>query len=256
MTPIRGLLLDIDGVLQVGGKPVPGSSRTLDTLHARKIPFRCLSNTTRKCRAAIAATLRDMGLFVPESHIVTPAVAAASLLAERGQKRCLLLTTGDAARDFKAEGIIDTHDNPDAVVIGDAGDAFTYASMNRAFRAVLDGAAFIALEKDRYWMDSDGLSLSAGPFVRGIEYAAGREAELVGKPSPAFFARALETLGTAPEETLMVGDDVVTDIGGAQRAGMRGFLVRTGKFREDQAIAAVPAPDRIIESIAALPDFL
>jgi HAD superfamily hydrolase (TIGR01458 family) len=256
MTPIRGILLDIDGVLHVGGNPVRGASGTLDTLHIRRIPFRCLSNTTRKCRAAIAATLRDMGLSVPERHIVTPAAAAAALLAERGQKRCLLLTTGDVFRDFLAEGIIDTRDNPDAVVIGDAGDAFTYASMNRAFRTVLDGAAFIALEKDRYWMDSDGLSLSAGPFVRGIEYATGCQAELVGKPSPAFFARALDTLGTAPEETLMVGDDVVTDIGGAHRAGMRAFLVRTGKFREDQAVTAVPAPDRIIESIAALPDFL
>ena len=256
MTPIRGILLDIDGVLHVGGKIVPGASETLATLSERGIPFRCLSNTTRKCRATIATTLRDMGLFVPENHIVTPAAAAAALLAERGQKRCLLLTTGDTFRDFSAEGIIDTRDEPDAVVIGDAGDVFTYASMNRAFRAVLDGAAFIALEKDRYWMDSDGLSLSAGPFVRGIEFAAGREAELVGKPSAAFFARALDTLGTAPDETLMVGDDVVTDIGGAHRAGMRGFLVRTGKFREEQAVAAVPAPGRIIESIASLPDFL
>ena len=138
------------------------------------------------------------------------------------------------------------------VVVGDAGDRWTYGSMNRAFRLLVGGARLLALERDRYWRDADGLALSAGPFVAGLEYAAGVTAEVVGKPSPAFFRLALADLGVPADRAVMVGDDVATDIGGARAAGLAAFLVRTGKFRAEALAAAPVAPDRVLDSIADL----
>jgi len=123
-------------------------------------------------------------------------------------------------------------------------------------RLLLDGALLIALEKDRVWMAEDGLSLSAGPFVAALEYATGREAHLVGKPSPDFFGLALQALGIPAGEVAMVGDDIRTDIGGARRAGMAGILVRTGKYRDDTARASGITPDAVIGSVADLPGLL
>lgn len=248
------VLLDIDGVLSVGGRPVGGAREAVEYLRDAGIPFRCLSNTTRRSQRAIADRLGAMGFAIPEADIFTPAVAASALLARRSLTRCTLLVWDDVLRDFEAAGIGPAYGEADAVVVGDAGDNFTYDAMNRAFRQLIEGAVFIALEKDRYWLDGDALSLSAGPFVKGLEYATGREAELVGKPSRSFFEAALASLGVPPGRTLMVGDDILTDVGGAQRAGIRGALVQTGKYREDLVANAGVVPDRILASIASLPD--
>jgi len=251
-----GVLLDIDGVISEGGRPVAGAGDALAFLRDERIPFRCISNTTRQPRRAIADRLDAMGLAIPGADIFTPAVAAAALLAGRSLTHCMLLVADDTVQDFEAAGIECAAGAVDAVVVGDAGERMRYRAMNEAFRSILDGAPLIALEKDRHWRDADGLSLSAGPFVAALEYATGTTAELVGKPSPAFFARALEALGTAPEKTLMVGDDIRTDIAGAQRCGIRAVLVKTGKYRGDTVRNAGVAPYAIINSIAALPGLL
>jgi HAD superfamily hydrolase (TIGR01458 family) len=252
----EGVLLDIEGVLSVGNRPLGGAGEALAFLRDQNIPFRCISNTTRRSRRSIAGRLGAMGLAIPEAYIFTPAVAAAALLADRSLTRCMLLVWDDAVQDFEAGGIEPATGPVDAVVVGDAGERMTYAAMNRAFRCILDGAPLIALEKDRYWKDTDGLSLSAGPFVAALEYATGADAELVGKPSPAFVARALEALGTGAERTLMVGDDIHTDIAGAQAAGIRGVLVRTGKYQKDLVRDAGVTPYAIIDSIADLPGLI
>ena len=247
---VRGVLLDIDGVLHVGGTPVEGAAETVSQLKEEGIPFRCISNTTRSCRATIAARLRAMGIRVPEEHIFTPARAASRLLEDAGSSHCLMLVAEDVMADLPG-GLESGEEEADAVVIGDAGDAFSYASLNRAFRMILGGAEMIALEKDRYWMAADGLSLSAGPFVAGLEYATGRIATLVGKPSPHFFSTVLADMCLAPDEVLMVGDDLSTDIRGAQEAGMRAALVRTGKYRAGYKDPAI-TPDFTIDSVADL----
>ncbi len=140
----------------------------------------------------------------------------------------------------------------DYVIIGDAGDKLTYASLNRAFRHLNRGAELIALEKDRYWMAPDGLSLSAGPFIEALEFATGKTAVVMGKPSLTFFELALNDMGLRAQETAMIGDDIITDIGGAQCAGMKGILVRTGKFSEENLSQVEIAPEYIINSIADL----
>jgi HAD superfamily hydrolase (TIGR01458 family) len=196
-----------------------------------------------------------MEFAIDEGEILTPAAAAASLLRSEG-KTAFLVTTTDARDDFRDAGVIVTEEHPGAVVVGDAGDLFTYGLLNRAMRMVLSGAQLMALEKDRTWMGTDGLMLSAGPFVAALEYATGKEAICVGKPSPGFFAAALGGLGVPASEAAMVGDDIETDIGGAQRCGIRGILVRTGKFREDTLSSSPTVPDLVIDSVADLPDLL
>jgi HAD superfamily hydrolase (TIGR01458 family) len=252
MHDIEAVLLDIEGVLATGEHTIPGAAEALASLRDAGILFRCISNTTRQSRKSIADRLTAMGLAIPKKHIFTPSVAAGALLTGRSLFRCMLLVWDDVVQDFETAGIEPAIENVDAVVVGDAGDRMTYEAMNRAFRCILGGAPLIALEKDRYWKDTGGLSLSAGPFVAALEYATGTAAELVGKPSPAFFARALDALGTDPERTLMVGDDIHTDIAGAQRFGIRGVLVRTGKFREDLVKNSGVDPYAIIDSIADL----
>jgi HAD superfamily hydrolase (TIGR01458 family) len=110
--------------------------------------------------------------------------------------------------------------------------------------------------KNRWWQTSSGPLLDAGAFVAGLEYAAQAEAEVVGKPTAAYFESALAELDASPGEAVMVGDDVEADIGGAKRVGLRGVLVRTGKFRPAALREADPQPDGVIDSIADLPGYL
>jgi HAD superfamily hydrolase (TIGR01458 family) len=252
MMAIRGFLLDLDGVLHVGDRPVPGAREALLHLREHDIPLRFLSNSTRRSRASVAARLKNMGFDLEEGEILTPAVAAASLLRREG-KTAFLFTTDDARCDLNEAGVVLTDDHPDAVVVGDVGDSFTYGLLNRAMRMVLAGASLIALEKDRTWMGTDGPMLSAGPFVAALEYATGKEAVCIGKPTPGFFAAALEGLRIPASETALVGDDIETDIGGAQRCGIQGILVRTGKFREETLATSGVCPDLVIDSFADLP---
>ena len=170
-------------------------------------------------------------------------------MQETGKHRAYLLTTGDGDRDFAGTCTDDGSTAVDYVIVGDAGDRVTYASMNHAFRCLMEGADLIALEKDRYWMDKDGLSLSAGPFAAALESATGKTATIVGKPAKAFFDLALRDMGLDARGVVMIGDDILTDIGGAQGAGMRGVLVRTGKFREDTLENAQVKPAAIINSL-------
>ncbi|WP_292730305.1 TIGR01458 family HAD-type hydrolase [Methanoculleus sp.] len=253
---VGAVLIDIDGVLYVGDRPVAGAERALRELDRRGIPYRFVSNTTRRSRRSVARRLEELGYSIPETRIITAPVAAAAHLREGGRTRCFLLTTPDARTDFEEAGIAAVEEGADAVVVADAAEGLTYASMNRAFRLLMDGADLIALEKDRYWMGSDGLMLSAGPFVAALEYAAGKEAEVIGKPSGTFFLRALREIGINPDKAAMVGDDIVTDIGGARACGMKGILVRTGKYREETVRRSGIAPDLIIDSLADLPDYL
>jgi HAD superfamily hydrolase (TIGR01458 family) len=248
----EGLLIDLDGVLYVGNQPVRGAREAIGTLIERGYPFRCISNTTRKCRKTIAGQLSSMGFAIPEELIFTPPRAAIAYMRAAGKDRFHLLTTGDVDRDFTDAGTMNPPGPADFVIVGDAGDALTYNSLNAAFRQIMDGAGLIALERDRYWMAHDGLALSAGPFVAALEYATGVQAVVVGKPSRSFFDLALADMGLRPDQVAMIGDDISTDIAGAQAAGMRGILVRTGKFRQESLMNSGVRPDRIIDSVAHL----
>jgi HAD superfamily hydrolase (TIGR01458 family) len=183
---------------------------------------------------------------------VTPAALARRRCAERGHTRVALIMNEDVKRDF--EGLEEADEGVDAVIMGDLGEAFGFAILNRAFRLVMDGAELIALQKNRFWLTADGLSLDAGPFVDAIEYATGKNAYVVGKPSSGFFEMVLADVGA--DSVAMVGDDVETDVGGAMSAGLIGILVRTGKYREGFVRRSGIEPTATVDSIADVPKLL
>jgi len=256
VTELKGFLIDLDGVLYVGDRAISGAKTAIEFLKDQKYEFRFVSNTTRKCRATISRRLSAMGIDIPKKCIFTPPLAAIAYMKNTGKERYYLLTTGDVEEDFNPSCRCVHPAKPDFVVIGDAGDNITYDTLNTAFRFLMEGADLIALEKDRYWMASDGLSLSAGPLVSALEFASGKTAAVMGKPSPAFYSLALQDMGLSPDQVAMIGDDIITDIGGAKKAGMSGILVRTGKYRQDAVDSAAIKPDYIIDSIADIKEIL
>lgn len=226
MPTLRAVLLDLGGVFYEGDRPIPGGTEALARLRESGLPLRFVTNTTRQSRAALLRELAGRGLAIAQDELFTPATAARHLLIARGL-RPLLLIHPDLAPDFTG---LDTAE-PNAVVVGDAGEHFRYATLNQAFRLVHGGAPLFALGRNRYFQEADGLSLDAGPFVAALEYAAGQTAELLGKPAPAIFRAALASTGCAPADAVMIGDDVDSDVNGAIDAGLRGILVNTGKYR-------------------------
>jgi HAD superfamily hydrolase (TIGR01458 family) len=251
---IEGLLLDLSGVLYVQDEAVSGAAEALRRLRDRGIPVRLVTNTTMRPRRSILERLERLGLEADPSELLTPATLAARRCAEAGYESVLLVVLDDLREDL--EGLEEKRDSVDAVIVGDLGDRWDYEVLNRAFRRLMDGADLIALQKNRYWETSEGLSLDAGPFVSALEYATGREAEVVGKPSPAFFELALGELGVSADRAAMVGDDVEADVGGAMDAGLAGILVRTGKYREDLVRESGIEPTATVDSIADVPELL
>jgi HAD superfamily hydrolase (TIGR01458 family) len=251
---VDGLLIDLDGVLYVEDEPIDGASDAVQSFRDRDLGLRFVTNTTARSRRQTLERLERLGFGVSEEELVTPARLARQRCEEEGHERVALIMNERIKEDF--EGLTEADESVDAVIMGDLGDAFSFEILNRAFRLVMDGAELIALQKNRFWMTPDGLSLDAGPFVAAVEFASGTEAVVVGKPAPAFFALVLGELGTDPSETAMIGDDVETDVGGAMREGLAGILVRTGKYQEDFVRESGVEPTATVDSIADVPSLL
>lgn len=251
MARVRGVLLDLGGVVYVGDAAIPGAVEAVDRLRRGGVAVRFLTNTTRRPLRALVADLAGLGLRVEPDELFTPALAARDVL---GGRAAHLLVHPDLVEDFTGA----TRDGrAEAVVVGDAGDAFSYANLNAAYRALEQGAELIALATNRSFRDADGgLSLDAGPFVAALAFAARREARVIGKPAAAFFRAALASLGADAAEAAMVGDDVESDVGGAMAAGLAGVLVRTGKYREGDEERIDPAPSHVAADLAAAADWL
>jgi len=254
MADVDGLLLDIDGVLAVSWEPIPGAVDALASFRRDGVPFRLITNTTTHTREGLASILRDAGFDVSADEIVTAVTATASYLRTRHPDATVgVLSDGDAGADLDGVRLEDI-DDADVIVIGGACDDFTYETMNRIFRRVMDGAVLVGMHRNLYWRTSDGWQLDGGAYLAGLEEATGTTATICGKPAAAFFEAALALLGVPASRVAMVGDDVVNDIGGAQEVGIHGVLVRTGKFRDDDVVNG--APDTVLGSLADVPAWL
>jgi HAD superfamily hydrolase (TIGR01458 family) len=251
---VEALLLDLSGVVYVEDEAVPGAAEALGRLRERGLPLRLVTNTTMRPRRAILERLARLGIEADPAELLTPATLARRRCAEAGYESVSLVVLDELREDL--EGLEESGEGVDAVVVGDLGEDWDYDVLNRAFRQLMDGAELIALQRNRYWETAEGLSLDAGPFVAALEYATGKEAEVVGKPAPAFFELAVGDLGVDAERVAMVGDDVEADVGGALEAGIAGILVRTGKYREEDVSASGVEPTATIDSIADLPDLI
>jgi len=254
---MAAILLDVDGVLHVSGEPIPGATDAVRRLRNAGHRIRFVTNSTTMSRVQLGELLRGMGFGVEDGELQTTGSVAARVLSG---KRVLALTMPGILDDLDGLQLIGM--NADAVLVGGAdeseepGRIYSYLNLNRAFLELQAGAELYCLHRNRWWQTTDGPRLDAGAIVAGLEYAAGIEATVLGKPSPEYFAAAVAALDADPELTWMIGDDLEGDILGAQRYGMRTVLVRTGKFRPDELERASIAPDGIVSSIAQLPDWL
>ena len=254
---MAAILVDIEGVLHVSGEPIPGAMEAIAELRRQGHRLRFVTNNTTLSRAMLAEELRSYGIELDDSELQTTAAAAARALAG---KRVFALVIAALVEDL--EGIEFVGEGAEAVLLGGAdetdetGRVFSYMNLARAFAELELGADLYCLHKNKWWQTSRGPLLDSGAFVAGLEYAAGVEATVLGKPSLAYFEAALAALDAEPALTWMVGDDLESDIAGAQRYGLKTVLVRTGKFRPDQLERSTVVPDAVISSIAYLPEWL
>lgn len=240
---LKGILIDLSGTVHVGDRPISGAVEAIRRLQQGGIPFRFVTNTSRKTRRMLHDDLRRMGFTVPVEHIFTAPLAVRRHLEQQNLRPYLLIHPSLAPEfaDLPQE-------DPNAVVVGFAQHAFTYDALNRAFQLLKKGAQLLATGRTRYFQGKESLELDAGPFVTALEYATETEAVILGKPCRQFFLDAVAELGCRPEEAVMIGDDVGSDVGGALAAGLSAVLVQTGKYRpgdeeKSDRPGAVPARD-------------
>jgi HAD superfamily hydrolase (TIGR01458 family) len=243
---MKGLLIDIGGVLYSGDKVIEGAVEAIGKLR-KKYKLRFLSNSSRNTPDSIYKKLTRFGFEIKKEEIFT-ALSAAKRFLEFNNSTAFILATDEAKEFFK-----DLKGEMNYVLVCDAYKNFTYDNLNEAFRH-LENKGFIATNKNRYFKDKDGLSLDAGGFVKCLEYASGKSAKILGKPNCDFFSLAVRDMGLEKDEVLMVGDDIESDILGAKSCMIKTVLVKTGKFKETDLLKG--KPDYLIDSIASLPELL
>lgn len=255
---LKALLIDLDGVIYQSAHPVPGAIETLEWLDNHCIPYLFVTNTTSRPRDAIVARLAMMGIQVHASQILTPVVAVANWIRQRDAEPLALFIPDETRKDLcEFQQVAEGADfGANTVVVGDLAEGWSFEVINRAFRLLLSNpnCQFVALGMTRYWRTESGLQLDVGPFVKALEFASDRTAQVFGKPVETFFCQALSMLGVRAEETLMIGDDIRGDVGGAQKAGLKGALVMTGKFQKSDLGGDI-VPDVVLESFASLPEY-
>lgn len=278
---VRALLLDLDGVLLLKGRPLPGAVEALAELDRRGVPYLVLSNTSLWSRATLARYGERFGFAIPADRYLTALTACVDVVRDEiGPGRAYVIASADALREFDGVPVLDAaaaDADPAAVaavVLGDSPDQLTKENLDRAFRLVLGGAQLLGMHRNPWWLTPEGPTLDAGTFLVGLEWATRQRARTLGKPDPAFFRAAVRRLATEAAargerplrrgEILMVGDDVRNDIGGARRVGLRTAFVRTGKHGDmelaevaDRVRGAyrpdVDAPS-LIHVVASLPE--
>lgn len=253
------IMLDLDGTLYVGKQPIPGAIECIQQLRERGISLRFLTNTTTKSQDELVAQLRVMGFTLEEDELISAPVGAKLELLSLQQQlqrpvRIWPVVADSIKLDF-SEFCWDEK-KPDYVVLGDIGDAWDLSLINRLFNVMHGGTELIALHKNRFWQTEDGLKADIGFFVAGLEYVSSKNARVMGKPNRDFYQRVLDSAGVDTIDALMVGDDIDSDVGGAQQMGVNGCLVRTGKYRAAYADQSTIKPNYILDSIAGLTEIV
>ena len=248
----KAFLIDMDGTLYFKGELCPGAIETVNYLRQENYQLRFLTNTTAKTPKMLHAQMQTLGFDIYEDEIFNATYACLQYLRSQPKNRCHFMVD-DAVKAFFKEIPVDD-DAPDFVVVGDYGEGFDFRTLNHAFRLLMNGAELVALQKNLYWFSAEGMFLDCGAFVTLLEAAAGKTATVMGKPSETFFKIALESLRLSPSEAVVVGDDITSDIVGAENMRVRSILVKTGRFKPSQLENPVAAPTWVLNSIAELPN--
>ena len=250
LTRPKAFLIDLDGTLYFKGEPCLGAVETVNYLRQEKYQLRFLTNTTAKTPKMLHEQMQALGFDIYENEIFNATYACLQYLRSQSKVNCHFMVD-DAVKAFFKEIPVDD-DAPDFVVVGDYGEGFDFHALNHSFRLLMNGAELIALQKNLYWFSSEGMFLDCGAFVTLLEAAANTTAKVMGKPSETFFRLALESLQRSPSEVIVVGDDITSDIVGAQTMKMRSILVKTGKFKPNQLENPVAEPTCVLKNVSEL----
>ncbi|MBW1999071.1 MAG: HAD-IIA family hydrolase [Deltaproteobacteria bacterium] len=246
---LRGVIFDINGVLEFQGRPYRGAPELLELLRRQGITVSILTNTTLKSRKECAYKLNNMGLRVKEEEVITASYATARYLEELKPRSCWIMLQGSGLEEFK-----DFHndkDDPEYLVVGDYREGFNFHNLNHALGLLLQGSKLIVMIPEKVDHSTGCVELTVGAYGKMLEDASGVKATYIGKPSPYIYEMALNKMGLKREEVLMVGDRVETDILGARNAGIKSVLVKTGEYRPGHLRRGIQ-PDFIIDSIQEL----
>lgn len=258
----RRVLVDLSGTLHIDDVATPNAVNALQKLRTSGRSVLFVTNTTKESGQNLFDRLKSLGFEVQRNEMFS-SLAAARRLVERQQLRPMYFLTESALSDFA--DLPASSEPPNAVVVGLAPDQFHYERLTEAMRVLLQpGSQLVAIHKARYYARKDGLAIGPGAFVAGLEYSAGKEATIVGKPTREFYLEALRAMsGDAerdPEQdlpgTLMIGDDPWDDVEGAMKVGMAAILVQTGKYRQGDEQKLAQAPLAVCENFAAAVDTL
>jgi glycerol-1-phosphatase len=250
-----GFLVDLDGVVWIGRDPVPGSPEALRALleAGKRIVF--VTNNPGKLPAAYAERLGDLGVEVGEEQIVTAGMVAARLAGEAaGAGGSAFVIGAPALKEMVAATgtrVLEGEEGREAEVVVVSGHrGFDYGEMLAAKRALDRGAALVATSHDPTMPFPGGEVPGTGAVLAAVEVASGRSAEIAGKPERHLFEMATQAAGGG--RLAMIGDRITSDIEGGRRAGLETVLVLSGTTSREQAEAAEPAPDHVLENLAGL----
>lgn len=254
LSSIKGILFDLDGVLYIGSHAVEGAIEAVSKVQASGIQCRFVTNTSTLSLKSLQQKINALGFSIPINQIISAPQATYLYLKRQHNPVCRLLLAEDVKKDFEEFSQFNKQVN--YIVIGDIGDTWSYALLNQVFNDLMQGAKLIAIHKNRFWQTEHGLQMDIGGFIDALEYASGVKAMIIGKPSPDFFQIALDDMALKPSEAAIIGDDIDADVGGGQQVGLKGILVKTGKYRQNYTEASSVKPNLMIDSIVDLPRVL
>ena len=248
-----GFMLDMDGTIYKGGDPIPGAREFVSFLRGRGIPFVFLTNNSSHSRSFYSAKLRGLGFDVTEADVLTSTTATIRfLVSERFGRSVYPVATPDVTAELEAAGLDLVGEDPDIVLLT-FDRTITYDKINRAYRYVRDGAELIATHPDDVCPTEDSYDIDIGPFIRMFEQMCQTKAVVIGKPNRLMLEMAAREMGVPPEDAVMVGDRLTTDIAMAERAGTQSILVLSGETDMAMLEASGARPTAVAGSVADIP---
>lgn len=252
-THIRGIIMDMDGVLWRGDERLPGVLEWFAFLRERGMPFTLATNNSAKSPQDYVQKLAKLGIDgIAPGQIVTSGTTTVSWL--RGHYPVgtrIHVLGGDGLKRLISDAGYVLADDAELVVVG-IDIHVTYEKLKRASLLIRTGARFIGTNGDVSIPTPEGLAPGAGSLIAAISAATGQQPLIMGKPNAPMFLAAVEALGVLPEQALMIGDRLNTDIAGAQAVGLKTALVLTGVSTREEAEADASPPDGIFENLTAL----
>ena len=251
-----GFMIDMDGTVYKGGVPIPGAKEFVSFLKDEGIPFVFLTNNSSHGRSFYLQKLTRLGFDVGMENILTSTIATIRyLLTERSGKTVYPVAVPDVVEEMRAAGVPLVEEDPDIVVLT-FDTTITYEKINRAFHYLRSGSELIATHPDDVCPTEDSYDIDIGPFIRMFEQMCQTTATVIGKPNRLMLEMAAGELGVPPEDTVMVGDRLTTDIEMAVRVGTQSILVLSGETDRDMLARWGKEPTAVVESVADIPDMV